>query len=79
MRDLDPRIHAVVPVTKRDKDGRGIDFEAMEAAFRRAAWKAVHGTREERSGRFLRMTQRDIARVERAMKLSAAKQRTNDG
>jgi hypothetical protein len=25
----------------------------MEAAFKRAAYKAIHGTREERSGRFL--------------------------
>jgi hypothetical protein len=32
---------------------RGLDFEKAEAAFRRAAYKAVHGTREERSGRFL--------------------------
>jgi hypothetical protein len=51
----------------------------MEAAFKRAAWKAVHGTREERSGRFLRATPKDIARVDRAIKRLAAKQRTNDG
>jgi hypothetical protein len=31
---------------------RGIDFAQMEAAFKRAAYKAIHGTREERSGRF---------------------------
>jgi hypothetical protein len=61
-------------VTKRDKDSLGIDFEAMEAAFKRAAWKAVHGTREERSGRFLRATPKDIVRVERAMKRSIDKQ-----
>jgi hypothetical protein len=29
-----------------------LDTAKMEAAFRRAADKAVHGTREERSGRF---------------------------
>jgi hypothetical protein len=32
---------------------RGLDFAKMEAAFKRAAYKAIHGTREERSGRFL--------------------------
>jgi hypothetical protein len=32
---------------------RGLDFEKAEAAFKRAAHKALHGTREERSGRFL--------------------------
>ena len=32
---------------------RGLDFEKAEAALRRAADKALHGTREERSGRFL--------------------------
>ena len=32
---------------------RGFDFEKAEAAFKRAAYKATHGTREERSGRFL--------------------------
>lgn len=30
-----------------------LDLEEMEAAFRRAAHRALHGTREERSGRFL--------------------------
>lgn len=32
---------------------RGLDFKKAEAAFKRAAEKATHGTREERSGRFL--------------------------
>jgi hypothetical protein len=32
---------------------RGLDFQKAEAAFKRAAEKAIHGTREERSGRFL--------------------------
>jgi hypothetical protein len=32
---------------------RGLDFEKAEAALKRAADKALHGTREERSGRFL--------------------------
>jgi hypothetical protein len=29
------------------------ELERIEAAFRRAAHRALHGTREERSGRFL--------------------------
>jgi hypothetical protein len=61
-------------VTDKADKPRGLDFEAMEAAFKRAAWKAVHGTREERSGRFLRATPEDISAVERAMKQSVAKQ-----
>jgi hypothetical protein len=32
---------------------RGLDFEKAEAALKRAAHKALHGTRVERSGRFL--------------------------
>jgi len=32
---------------------RGLDFDKAEAALKRAAYKATHGTREERSGRFL--------------------------
>jgi hypothetical protein len=32
---------------------RGLDFDKAEAALKRAAEKATHGTREERSGRFL--------------------------
>jgi hypothetical protein len=31
---------------------RGIDFKQMEAALKRASYKAIHGTREERSGRY---------------------------
>ena len=30
-----------------------LDRKKLEEAFKRAAWMAVHGTREERSGRFL--------------------------
>lgn len=41
---------------------RGLDFEKAEAAFRRAAKKAMHGTREERSGRFLLVEGHDISR-----------------
>jgi hypothetical protein len=66
-------------VTNKDEKPPGLDFDAMEAAFKRAAWKAVYGTREERSGRFLRATPEDIARVDRAIKRATAKQRANDG
>jgi hypothetical protein len=31
---------------------RRLDIEKVNAALRRAAYKAVHGTREERSGRY---------------------------
>ena len=31
---------------------RKLKIEEMDAAFKRAAHKALHGTREERSGRF---------------------------
>jgi hypothetical protein len=49
-------------MTKRDGKPRGIDFEKMEAAFKRAAEKAMHGTREERSGRFLLVEGPDVSR-----------------
>ena len=32
---------------------RRLDMTKVDAAFQRAAHKALHGTREERSGRFL--------------------------
>jgi hypothetical protein len=35
---------------------QGLDIQKMEEAFRRAAYTAVHGTREERSGRFILTT-----------------------
>jgi hypothetical protein len=34
------------------KMNRRLDIEKVDAALRRAAYKAVHGTREERSGRY---------------------------
>ena len=49
-------------MTKRDEKPRGLDFEKAEAAFKRAADKATHGTREERSGRFLLVEGPDISR-----------------
>jgi hypothetical protein len=42
----------------RDDIPRGIDFKEMEAALKRAAYKAVHGTGEERSGQFSAEPQR---------------------
>ena len=47
---------------------RGIDFEQMEAALKRAAYKAIHGTREERSGRFLPVENRNRSSANRAPK-----------
>jgi hypothetical protein len=41
---------------------RGLDFVKAEAALKRAAYKAVHGTREERSGRFGTVTKQGISR-----------------
>jgi hypothetical protein len=41
-------------VDSRGRQMKGmLDVAKMEAAFKRAADKAMHGTREERSGRFL--------------------------
>jgi hypothetical protein len=41
---------------------RGLDFAKAETAFKRAAEKAVHGTHEERSGRFVTVTKQGISR-----------------
>jgi hypothetical protein len=41
---------------------RGLDFAKAEAALKRAAYKAVHGTREERSGRFGTVTKQGVSR-----------------
>ena len=54
---------------------RGLDIAKAEAALKRAAHKAVHGTREERSGRFLL---KDKRQTTRGLHLDAAK-RTNVG
>jgi hypothetical protein len=40
-------------MTSPDGDRRGIDFEEMEATLKRAACKAMQGTRQERSGPLL--------------------------
>jgi hypothetical protein len=41
---------------------RGLDFAKAETALKRAAYKAVHGTREERSGRFVQVTKQSVSR-----------------
>jgi hypothetical protein len=41
---------------------RGLDFAKVEAALKRAAYKAVHGTREEQSGRFVTETKQGVSR-----------------
>jgi hypothetical protein len=38
---------------------RKVEIEKMAVAFQRAAHKALHGTREERSGRFVLNARRD--------------------
>jgi hypothetical protein len=43
-----------------------LDLAKMEAAFKRAAHKALHGTREERSGRFLAKQQDHAAKPKHA-------------
>lgn len=40
------------------KVNRTLDVEKVNAALRRAAYRAIHGTRAERSGRFLPATKR---------------------
>jgi hypothetical protein len=40
---------------------KGLDVAKMEAAFKRAAHKAVHGTREERAGKFIPGNERPSA------------------
>jgi hypothetical protein len=54
---------------------KGLDLAKMEAAFKRAAYKAVHGTREERSGRFLPLKRGDAPSGDRASKQPALKRR----
>jgi hypothetical protein len=47
---------------------RGLDFAKAEAALKRAAYKAVHGTREERSGRLHPTQKRDVSSAPRGSK-----------
>ena len=42
---------------------RRLDIEEIDAALRRAASKAIGGTREERSGRFLRVQPSSVTSV----------------
>jgi hypothetical protein len=44
------------------------DIEKIDAALKRAAYRALHGTREERSGRFLPAKKRASPPVNRAAK-----------
>jgi hypothetical protein len=52
---------------------RGLDIEKAEAALKRAAYKALHGTREERSGRFLTKQQAGPAKPKPALTRNASK------
>ena len=51
------------------------DATKIEAALRRAAYRAIHGTREERSGRFLTAKRRDAPSGDRVSKQPALKRR----
>jgi hypothetical protein len=51
------------------------DFERIDAALKRAAYRAVHGTREERSGRFLPAKRDDALPGRRASKQAGTKRR----
>jgi hypothetical protein len=51
----------------------------MEAAFKRAAYKAIHGTREERSGRFLPAKGRGNSSLQRGAERSGMSRRKMNG
>jgi Uncharacterized protein conserved in bacteria (DUF2188) len=55
-------VHLLLSIPGMEDMRRGLDFEKAQAAFKRAAEKAVRGTREERSGRFLLVEGPDISR-----------------
>jgi hypothetical protein len=52
----DSREGGFVVIARRAVKGK-LDVPKMEAALKRAAYKALHGTREERSGRFASRTE----------------------
>jgi len=54
---------------------RGLDFDKAEAALRRAAEKAIHGPREERSGQFLSAKKPSVSPPRRAAKRSSTERR----
>jgi hypothetical protein len=45
-----------------------LDVKKVDAALRRAARRALHGTREERSGRFLPAKRRNVLSARRVSK-----------
>jgi hypothetical protein len=47
---------------------RTLDIDKVEAALKRAAHKALHGTREERSGRFLPAKKHGVPSANRTSK-----------
>jgi len=58
---------------------RGLDFAKAEAALKRAADKAIHGSREERAGRFAPNSHRQGARSEGGRPLQSAGQLEHGG
>jgi hypothetical protein len=47
---------------------RRLDIAEVDAALQRAAYRALHGTRAERSGRFLPAKQREASSTNRVSK-----------
>lgn len=54
---------------------RTSEVAEIEAALKRGAYKAVHGTREERSGRFLPASKRNAVSADRQSKQPDLSQR----
>jgi hypothetical protein len=54
---------------------RGLDLPKAQAALKRAAEKAMHGTREERSGRFVLKRTQASGAVKPASRRTARKDR----
>jgi hypothetical protein len=68
------RVHSRCEI-QEDGMNQKVEIERMQAAFKRAAEKAIRGTREERSGRF---DLRDEARLTRGGTLRAKPRRGSD-
>ena len=54
---------------------RKLDVTEVDAALQRAAYRAIHGTRAERSGRFLPTKKDNVSQASRASKRTDASRR----
>ena len=54
---------------------RKLEVEKVDAALKRAAYRAIHGTRAERSGRFLPAKTHHVLPAGRASRRSVANRR----